>query len=1018
MIHGNLIRWLSLLAILIIMGAFIMVIRHNKDITYTKTYKNAAGIEFANVGNRTKRAGVDGTNSRYIAPNGNDTTGTGTSGNPWLTLDKAIANLDTTYKNILIIRNSYVGEMVFDAPSLIIPDDCCIQTDDVTEYAVIEGGDINYTDCIMTPVSGRHFEDMDYNPSTGRAIAATSVNSGATEKLWYSDDEGVTWNVLTTSPAVSQGWAGISYGNGIWVATHVVITAKPYWSNDDGATWNIATGTTGVSFSTIGFGNGYFICQEASGLLRSTDGNTWSLVDSNLKNASALEYGNGRWLNYNSQSPPGLYYSDDDGLTWNLMSTNLNFPSDAFIGYKYYEGLWVAGGSTDPLLSFSGMIWYSDDNGNTWNIASSLPPVPSGITSWYFFIVACIDGLWMVGNSYRPVYSIDGKNWVECGNVQPTSSAQWSYIWATGSNFVASLNLYGYKAQYSSVSMIYAAKKIYLNGLRLKGNDHPYGVITQDQTNNSLIDLRFCNIDNIKFDAIGQNSKVIIENSIFHDIGRDAIHNTIASSTTEDSIFYNIEGTAIIMDTFSHLATVEHCTFYNCGTALHLKVASLSNDWTRNHLFAKCGYALRSDVDRIEIRHSVIEGSLINAYPAATGTIVGAEVLFHDALNGNLEIRHIEEGYVFDSPGVEAADDTHVCTYGTPARDCGAWILCFDASTPTWKSTIINGDDLKVNRPIVLVNAQSSITFSGAYNRSYRNDLVNYNVDIKQGKTSLTNEIREVLTSNLPLQVFPVDYGGVLLTGGLSTFTWLDKTDILGKVKMEINDANETLIKTLMVKERIEGMFIAVNSIAGAASPWNVAYPFKILEYDNYHTLILENYYDHYPGSGFSADPDGNYGSGFLLFLFFGRFQWKSVTEGIHELAMTNLNQLFQVNQWKGYWMTCNNNAMGSRAYVKIVENDEDTLWVKDYDNVLGGAGVDDWFYAGIDLIMMKSEPNELASSPFQEEGQIGKHGNDFYATVGATEQSSYLFQESNFGFKLIESAGEKEYIDYDTDGL
>jgi photosystem II stability/assembly factor-like uncharacterized protein len=185
------------------------------------------------------------------------------------------------------------------------------------------------------PVAGLYghgFHVMESNPATGTILA------GATDGLWRSTDEGMTWTAVRT---------GGDYYDVKWKPGDAsrVYTVK---GEDDGGN-NVKVSTDdGLTWAKAGTGQplGYQI------------GKT--------KIAVSPAEPDWIWANYtNSQTwrTLGVYRSTDNGATWEALNTDTNM-----VGYQgwYNVTLAVDPDDTDRLLAGGVPMWVSNDGGWTW----------------------------------------------------------------------------------------------------------------------------------------------------------------------------------------------------------------------------------------------------------------------------------------------------------------------------------------------------------------------------------------------------------------------------------------------------------------------------------------------------------------------------------------------------------------------------------------------------------------------------------------------------------------------------
>ncbi|MBD2721726.1 sialidase family protein [Hymenobacter armeniacus] len=209
----------------------------------------------------------------------------------------------------------------------------------------------------------------------GRVLAGLSYN----EYLYYSDDEGRTWQRQATFPgpgtisvikATPQGEIFVATG-----ATNA--QGGLYYSADNGQTWQ--NRTAGISdprmFQDISYtaSGKLFVSTYFGGLSVSTDkGITWRIANGGLSTSDRFrdvtELANGDLLVVNTGSY--LYKSTNGGLNWNRTSNN---PL-----YSVYNLLADANGDLYASVDqCTGDLYKSTNGGASWQKIYTAPPVPS-----------------------------------------------------------------------------------------------------------------------------------------------------------------------------------------------------------------------------------------------------------------------------------------------------------------------------------------------------------------------------------------------------------------------------------------------------------------------------------------------------------------------------------------------------------------------------------------------------------------------------------------------------------------
>jgi hypothetical protein len=107
-----------------------------------------------------------------------------------------------------------------------------------------------------------------------------------------------TWTSRTS--ATDNNWNGITYGNGLFVATAWSGTGDRVMTSPDGITWTSRTSAANNRWIAVTYGNGTFVAVSWSGTSRvmtSPDGITWTSQTSAADNSwFGVTYGNGLFV--------------------------------------------------------------------------------------------------------------------------------------------------------------------------------------------------------------------------------------------------------------------------------------------------------------------------------------------------------------------------------------------------------------------------------------------------------------------------------------------------------------------------------------------------------------------------------------------------------------------------------------------------------------------------------------------------------------------------------------------------
>ena len=164
--------------------------------------------------------------------------------------------------------------------------------------------------------------------------------------------DGITWTART--PAQTNTWYGVTYGNGLFVAVSLD-GANRVMTSPDGITWTARSAAEASGWRAVRYGNGLFAAIAINGtnrVMTSPDGITWTARSAAEANAwTSITYGNGLFIAVSSNGTNRIMKSTD-GITWTSeASPELN----TWFSITYGNGLFAATsvGGTNRIMTRS-----------------------------------------------------------------------------------------------------------------------------------------------------------------------------------------------------------------------------------------------------------------------------------------------------------------------------------------------------------------------------------------------------------------------------------------------------------------------------------------------------------------------------------------------------------------------------------------------------------------------------------------------------------------------------------------
>ena len=257
---------------------------------------------------------------------------------------------------------------------------------------------------------------------------------------WTSPD-GITWTERVAQFSGSPSWYGLSWGNGIHVATSAN-NGSTLWRSTDGISWTTATVPSGWSTLESAFGNGVFVIVTDGGhVYRSADGIAWTKHNLPYNNQYSHILFNGSlfvvwqmFANVTMTSPDGITWTgrgapaglafnqhgcgvvkagsillfgsggapakrSDDGITWYDVAAQ---PFSQ--GFTADDWNWICFGNSDFAVSADGVSW-------TTYTSSLVSSGPYKAAAWNGAIISVCNTLYAHAYTIQPTFleSADGS---------------------------------------------------------------------------------------------------------------------------------------------------------------------------------------------------------------------------------------------------------------------------------------------------------------------------------------------------------------------------------------------------------------------------------------------------------------------------------------------------------------------------------------------------------------------------------------------------------------------------------
>jgi len=713
--------------------------------------------------------------ARFVAENGSDITGVGTQANPWRTIKYAIAHMnDITYirTSIVFLRNGMTGDIHSYQPSISDPETLAYETTIFAElgesriFLHWDNGDIT------TPITNSTIRDMIVSPNDDKLLI--TYKSGLYNYLSYTND-GDTINTIASSGSTTAHKFCI-YNNIIFLSYSLIgipsSTGMLLYSTDNGLIWNIVPNMTSYDWGynyirTVNSGIMCFALPDSSNQVRVVvgDGVNWNYVYTfpinHIPNGVMAMYNDKLYVAFTDGT---IEYTDDDGLTWNSVSSPLGLCTSM----RVYGGKLIA--------IIGGKVYYSADG-----IYFNSTIVPTIIGNY----ISCfeIDGFlfmswYLTPASQGTYYTLDLAKFTAWKPIENSD------ILALFKN-----KLFDFKCETTTRDLKYtqlalvnlndSEYRIKFNGFNFSGHSKD-GYDTLYGIKDGAISCYWCSFRDYLIDNISPftyNHDIDVKNCDIRG-GKRAIYNRTAHSMNiRENILYNVEtGVEIRFFISTTKSYLTNNTIYGSEIGLKIQEYTAANStnlevsmniFHRNVIDIQC----QNYTDPISNKNIFNSVCYWNVSPT---DIIGIDPLFVDEEAYDYHIQTTER----KTPSDEYYNINSIAKAdGNPQaaiQDIGAYYEHRELISETWKQMRLDPKSMEISE--VPVSSESGYGISGAFYMSFakrrRKFVLGYGDDWQQEKGEEFNLPR--LIDDRHYKRFYPSGAGVYVPEELGTWNGID----------------------------------------------------------------------------------------------------------------------------------------------------------------------------------------------------------------------------------------------------